>query len=101
MGSSGMLKGNSRVKMELKCKRSNDAEIVVTWGRCEPEEFRKRVERIRSLPNRRWDAIERVWMIPLQLHDAELLLGMFADDEIEIDPELLSELPYFASMCQR
>lgn len=80
------------MKMRLQSCHGNRDELAVTWGPCGPEEFRKRLDRMRSLPERRWDPSAKMWMILRRPHDVGLLLEAFADCGVEMDPALLEEM---------
>ena len=50
----------------------------------------ERVPKIKTIPGRRWHAEEKVWSVPADEGMVDRLLGLFAGEEVEIDPALRS-----------
>jgi integrase len=48
----------------------------------------ERVEKIKSIPGRRWHPEERYWTVPCTDGMVEQLLELFAGEEVEVDPAL-------------
>ena len=48
----------------------------------------QRVEKIKTVPGRRWHAEQKHWTIPATTGMVERLVSLFAEDEIEVDPAL-------------
>jgi site-specific recombinase XerD len=48
----------------------------------------ERVEKIKSIPGRRWHKEEKVWTVPDEPGMVEWLLDLFADEKVEVDPTL-------------
>ncbi|CAM3949496.1 tyrosine-type recombinase/integrase [Cohnella lubricantis] len=74
--------------MKVLLKRGAEGEIAVKFPYSE-----KFYEQIRKMPERRWDLTQKAWMIPCRAYDVGVLVDLFADCDIAIDPELLDRVP--------
>lgn len=48
----------------------------------------EQVEKIKSIPGRRWHPEEKYWTVPATTGMVERLVSLFAGDEVEVDPAL-------------
>jgi integron integrase len=57
---------------------------------------RVHVERIRTIPGRKWHPEEKYWTFPFSRQSLRLLCSAFAGEEIDIDPSLADLVPKMA-----
>ncbi|MDY7080743.1 MAG: tyrosine-type recombinase/integrase [Chloroflexota bacterium] len=48
----------------------------------------ERVEKIKTIPGRRWDPKQKHWTVPATTGMVERLVSLFAEDRVEVDPAL-------------
>ncbi|MDP6039465.1 MAG: phage integrase N-terminal SAM-like domain-containing protein [Candidatus Latescibacteria bacterium] len=53
----------------------------------------ERVEKMRTIPTRKWDDTQKCWAIPKTARTINRLKALFSGDQIIIDPELLGHKP--------
>lgn len=51
----------------------------------------ERVDKIKSIPGRRWHKEEKVWTVPDEPGMVERLINLFAGEKVEVDPALLPD----------
>ncbi|CAM2942913.1 tyrosine-type recombinase/integrase [Paenibacillus sediminis] len=59
------------------------------------------IERIRGLAGRKWDAVAKVWTVPLTEESFEMLLALFRDAEIQVHPGLRVKFGWINAVMER
>ncbi|OXM82701.1 tyrosine-type recombinase/integrase [Paenibacillus rigui] len=79
--------------MEIHLSKRNEDSLAVKLFAFNKED----VAKIRSIPGRRWNPDELVWLLPYTLKVITELLMIFKDKAVIIDPQLLEECEFLRS----
>jgi integrase/recombinase XerD len=83
------------VAAQVKIQPGDHGRLIVTFPYSS-----ERVEKIKPIPGRQWEADRKQWTVPASNGMVERLIALFAGERVEVDPTLAWEEKATGAFCK-